>query len=525
MTNKKNGIKINDSFFLLAFRNCGYDNYSAIADIIDNSLEPEVNPSYVKVDFETEGSGKDREIKSILVIDNGNGMSSDVLEEAMALGSDTGKNPTDNLGMYGTGMKAAAFSIGKKLQVFTKIDGGDVNYAVMSLEDTPYVEYKTFGDGSEEYKKFKSTVNAEHGTIVKISHIDKLSNKSYQSFKGTLKNKISEIFNKFIYYEDVVKLYVCKDEVPYTDLIGNGTVGADMMGENSFNIEGHDVSFKAWYIPKDATEKRGDDHYKDDDGKEYTPRTLNNQGLYIYRQNRLVGKALTLGLWTKDQYKNGFRCEVFVDGSCDHLFGSNFTKTISEKSKGTMSQSLIDKLSAEINPYVTESAKRDKKDINNRKENDPEAQKKIKEFYKRVTDKQNKNMMLKANRKGANKPKEDDKKEHEKRGKQTNPNPVKNRVNKWLDGFEERPMGRTGEMHGMEHSNGRRIIIINTDHPFYQKFYSQLNEDLKFTMAQIISCDEIAKQNVNYYSADDIQNIIDKYNEYQASEVGKSLTF
>lgn len=527
----KKCLKINDSFIVNALRNCGYNNYSAIADIIDNSLEPEVESSYVKVDFETEdSSAANKTIKSILVIDNGNGMPANVLEEAMSLGSETGKNTINNLGCYGAGLKTASFSIGQKLEVFTKIDGGDVNYAVISLEDAIssqreiYVDYSTFCEGSEEYKKFKSIVNAEHGTIVKISVLDKLTSKNYQSFKGSLKNKVSEYFNKFI-YANVVKLYVCKDEVPYTDLIGNSVVNVDMMGEGSFNIDGHDVSYKAWYIPKDAMEVRGDDHIKSTNGTEYILRTLNNQGLYIYRQNRLVGKAVTLGLWVKDQYKNGFRCEVFVDGSCDNLFGSTFTKMISERARDTMSQSLLDKLCAEINPYATEAVRRDKKDINDRKENDPIEKKKNDEFYKRVTDKQNKNMMLKANRKGENKPKKEDKKEHEKHGKQTNPNPVKNRVNKWLDGFEERPMGRTAEMYGMERSNGKRIIIINTDHPFYQKFYAKLDTDLKFIMAQIISCDEIAKQNVNYYSSDEVQSIIDNFCSYQSSEVNKSLTF
>ena len=69
------------------------------------------------------------------------------------------------------------------------------------------------------------------------------------------------------------------------------------------------------------------------------------------------------------------------------------------------------------------------------------------------------------------------------------------------------------------------MILINTDHPFYQKFYSQLDNNLKFTMAQIISCQEIAKQNVNYYQEVSIREIIDTYNEFESGEVSKSLSF
>ena len=530
---KMKQLKFHDSFIVNALRNCGYNNYSAIADIIDNSLEPEVESTYVKVDFETEGTGAaDTTIKSILVIDDGNDMTADVLEEAMTLGSETGKNGVENLGMYGAGMKTASFSIGQKMEVFSKVADGEVNYAVISLENEIknhegiFVDYAIYGVGSEEYKMFKDITGSDHGTIVKISALDKLSNKNYQNFKGTLKNKIGENFNKFI-YANVVKFYVRKDEVPYVDLMGN-SIENDLMGEGTFNVEGHTISYKAWYMPRtggvDSSEE-SNEHIKSTEGTEYMARTFNNQGLYIYRQNRLVGKALTLGIWARDPWKNGFRCEVFMDGTCDSLFGSTFTKMISEKSKDAISQSLYDKLTAEVGQYATEAGKRDKKDTQSRKENDPVAKKATEDFYKRVTEKQNKNMMLKANRKGENKPKEDDNKEHNTRGKQKNPNPVRTRTNKWLDGFDERPMGRTTEMYGMERSNGKRIIVINTDHPFYQRFYSKLDNDLKFTMAQIISCEEIAKQNINYYGAEEIQQIIDNYNAFQSNEVSKSLCF
>ena len=229
-------LKVNDSFIVNALRNCGYNNYSALADIIDNSLEPEVNSTYVKVDFETEGSGADKTtIKSILVIDDGCGMSSDILEEAMSLGSETGKNGSNNLGMYGAGMKTASFSIGQKMEVFTKVSDGVVNYAVISLEDTInnhgsiFVDYASYTEETEEFKWFKSVVGGDHGTIVKISNLDKLTNKNYQNFKGTLKNKIGENFNKFI-YADVVKFYVRKDEVSYVDLMGD-TTSNELMGE------------------------------------------------------------------------------------------------------------------------------------------------------------------------------------------------------------------------------------------------------------------------------------------------------
>ena len=230
-------------------------------------------------------------------------------------------------------------------------------------------------------------------------------------------------------------------------------------------------------------------------------------------------------MWTRDYFYAPFRCEVFIDGNCDYLFGSTFTKMVGETSRSNISQELWDKLAQKIKPLATEVKRRVSAKYKADKKSNPEEQKKLQEFYKQVTDKQNNNMMLRANRKGENKPKKDDNKERQTRGPQKNPNPIKIRSNKWLDGFEERPLGITAEMYGMERGNNKRIIVINTDHPFYQKFYSRLDNDLKFTMAQIISCEEIAKQNVNYYGAEEVQQMIDAFNEYQSSEVRKSLCF
>lgn len=532
-------IKINDSFVINALRNCGYNNYSAIADIIDNSLEPEVNASFVRVAFETANETSTdpytnspcQVLKSLYIIDDGNGMTSDILEEAMSLGSETGKNGTNNLGMYGAGLKTASFSIGQCLEVYSKTSKSDLNYAVISLVDAINsngvinVNYSTFKKTSPEYKTFSTAVNGDHGTVVKISNLDKLTNKSFYSFKKTIKSKIGESFNKYI-FSNVVKFYVQDEEVPYVDLMGNSDTN-ELMGETDFTVDGNTIRLKAWFIPNvggDDPNALDEVHEIKKDGSEYTSRTSNNQGLYIYRQNRLIGKALTLGMWVKHPLKNGFRCELFIDGNCDYLFGSTFTKMVGEKTKDTIHQGFYEELCKAINPYVLEVAKREAKDINARKENDPEAKKRTEEFYKKVTEKQNKNMMLKANRNKEHRP--DSGKEVQHRGPQKNPNPNRApHTSKWLDGFEERPMGRTAEMYTMERTNGKRIILINTDHPFYQKLYSRLNNELKFIMAQYISCEEIAKQNVNYYGSDDIQTTIDMYNEYMSSEVYKSLLF
>ena len=66
-----------------------------------------------------------------------------------------------------------------------------------------------------------------------------------------------------------------------------------------------------------------------------------NSGLYIYRNNRLVGSGLDLGIIGKagDGYSNGIRIELFIDGDSDDIFGSTYMKIIHEKDKGEIDQS------------------------------------------------------------------------------------------------------------------------------------------------------------------------------------------
>ena len=514
---KTNTIQVRDSFIVNALRNCGYNNYAAIADIIDNSVEPEVDATTVKIQFSTD-SGKGGPIKSINIIDNGCGMDFDTMNEAMCLGSMTGKTGETNLGMYGAGLKTAALSLGKKLTVISRTQGSDyISKAVLditeacknggpielSIDKIPITDFQS----NPEYL---GIFEADHGTLVSISEIDRLANKDRKNFGGQLRNKIGEIFNKFI-TSNICKFLVDGIQAEAVNLMLNALEQNELLGSGDFEVEGTQFSFNAYYLPKEDTS---------DSVGEGASRNLRNQGLYIYRQNRLIGRGLTLGLWTRHPQYNGLRIELFTNGTCDGLLGTTFTKMVSEQSKETMSQSFHDILIQKIGVFINEAKNRGQRESATAKgETDPETQK----MYDHVTKEMNDNLLLKINRRGENKPSEETK-EHEHRGPQKNPALFRERKNKWLDGIKEVSLGRNEEMFMFEMSNNKRVVLINIDHPFYNEFYRHLPINLKHQMAKVITCHEIAKQNVNYYGSDDIQQLIDTYNGTISSEVGKSLS-
>ena len=116
---------------LASLRSVGYNEETAIADIIDNCISAHAHEIKIQFDWEK---------KRIVILDDGFGMSEKELIENMRIGSsDPNKvRDEDDLGRFGMGMKTAAFSLGKKLTVITKSDSA-VSNASWDLDQIPEI--------------------------------------------------------------------------------------------------------------------------------------------------------------------------------------------------------------------------------------------------------------------------------------------------------------------------------------------------------------------------------------------------
>ena len=542
----KNKIRVNDSFIASALRNGGYTNYTAIADIVDNSIEQDVESTFVAVQFETEKRNIGATITEILIIDDGNGMTIEELDEAMSLGSETGKNPILDFGMYGTGLKSASLSIGQVLEVYTKSKdrtNNCINYAKLSIEDAIanhgeiLVDIRSCDENSEEYKKWEEKAidkngNAlNKGTIVRISELDKLSNKDYQSFKNTLNKRLAETFNKEIGL-GIHTFFIANKEVDYIDLMNYNLNRIVIKDEESAKIDvsdlindgnKHIIKYKAYYFPK-TEDKSGDDGWLEDSlGQHYLPRNSKNQGLYLYRNNRLVGKGLTLGIWNRESWFSGFRCELFFDGACDYLFGSTYTKIINEKNKTDMSQSFYDRLMHEIKPLANECKTRQQKEDASLTD-DPVTQKEESELAKLATEELNSNRLVGVLRRGKNKKQNLGKNPPlNPRGKQKNPCPIRTRTEEWLSGYEWVHAGKTDFMWDTFLENNKAKVTINKDHAFYAKFLSKIPKSMQHILLKIMACKWDAREHMDYGCDEINDNIIRTYDSEFSTSVRKAL--
>src|SRR4051794_35728540 len=105
-----------DARIVDAFQNIGYSLEAAVADLVDNSIDAgakEVLIRFVRTDDD---------LVSLDVVDNGHGMSDQVIDRAMKFGGQRSYEPGD-LGMYGMGLKAASLSQAEMLTVISRSSG------------------------------------------------------------------------------------------------------------------------------------------------------------------------------------------------------------------------------------------------------------------------------------------------------------------------------------------------------------------------------------------------------------------
>ena len=111
-----------------AMRDNGYKNAAyAIAELIDNSIQARAG-SVELLCVESEEQlvqRRRRRIRQVAVLDNGVGMDSEVLRQAIQFGNGTRLNDRSGIGRFGMGLPSASISQCRRLEVWTWQSGPD----------------------------------------------------------------------------------------------------------------------------------------------------------------------------------------------------------------------------------------------------------------------------------------------------------------------------------------------------------------------------------------------------------------
>ena len=447
-----------------SLRHTGYNNYHAIADIIDNSIDADAQNIWVEVHQER----KDFVIK---VVDDGIGMDEKEITEALKLGSECEKNIDSDLGRFGMGLCTAGLSMSRRTTVLTKQEKSQI---IVGINDLDWViksnKFESYVDkaDSEQTKIFRDFLKGYHqGTVVIFSNSDRIQNTNVTVFTNTLKKEIGRIFRRFI--EAGRKFYVNGKRVQVVDplMLSEPKTYVYSDEEYPIRIEGVNggiedtVRIRMVLLPDFGSIGNRD-------------RGINllNQGFYVMRNQRELFAGETLDVYRRDPHCNRIRAEIYFSGALDNLMGVHFTK------RGiSTSQGLRDKIRE-----IARSQIRHLQGMADKQR--PKAEKEVShEETEKLISKKSKLLIKPPAEPAVEKEKKDARKRTKPDAlKETEREGASERLRR-ICRFEEESSTRLGPLFYPFMAGSKVVIRWNVDHPFYEKILVSKKDDKTFVTA------------------------------------------
>lgn len=449
---------------LESLRSTGYDNYNAIADVTDNSVDAEANNIIINIFT----------LKNEIVIyiaDDGIGMDYNTLDQALKLGSDTIKDFETDLGRFGMGLSTASLSLCKRTEVITKKNGTYYkSFTDLDIikKENKFVKYLDEADKSDiELFKEYTPKKAESGTLVMLTKCDRIQNPNITNFSNRLKKHFGRIYRKFI--EAGKNIIINGEKISAIDPLMLNHPNTRIFSEDSYPIKimkndilyEDSIKIKMVILPDFGTT-----------GNRDAGINSLNQGFYVMRNERELFDGNTLdGVFTKDNHLNRFRAELYFNGTLDDLLGVHFTKR-----SISIDQGLKDKIKEYTKGQITQIQKiadserpKSEKNISH----DDSVRLISKKSKLLVKPKSNSEDEKKESRKGH--------KKNEQVTEKDSDNSISNKLTS-ICMFEEESMTELGPIFDA-YLRGRKVIIVwNSDHPFY-KLLIDKKEDKTFVTA------------------------------------------
>lgn len=490
-----------------------YDITSGIAEIIDNSIEAGASKIYIDIDCETIENMKNKKkkievVKEITIVDNGIGMSEEILSKCLVLGESCRNQlrVKKGIGRFGVGLTLGGISLARRIEVYSRNDlDKNFKYSYIDLDEITnkkmlYVPEPQDGELDE---RSKSYLGDSTGTVIKLNKCDRLREdeikgvliKASENIMG-LNTFVGRTFRKFIsaglkiiingeevflhdpLYLDGPTRFDSKEKVDLkATLKGEETISLEIPNSNGAKA---DIKIRMSLLPKEWRKKPGDG------GSEAAKnRKINeNEGISILRADRevLYGKVeYIIGLRGTSRYlpiDRFWGCEISFPPELDDYFHVRYIKRGAEPIP-----SLRDKIKNIIAPVVESLRKEIKSDWS---KNSAEEQKKSGEFKSAENIMESIDNRLPRSLKGSNlSEKETEEKIDEMLNLIVIPNDKEKEEYKEKEKKEiynnlykmelvEYPQNIFFEK---EYLPGKVIIKLNVNHPFYNKIILPLCEN------------------------------------------------
>jgi hypothetical protein len=276
-----------------------------------------------------------------MVGDNGHGMNRADLLNAMKYGSKRRADPS-SLGKFGLGLKTASTAFCRRLEVASRADGDAA--LLKAVWDLDHISQSQEWEllllkASQEDKDHLGRVAANgRGTVVTWNRVDRLL-KVYQDPGGkharnalrkqveSLSSHIAMVYQRFLDHGD--------DRAPNIAIRLNGQLVApwdpfcvalsEIVAREAVPVEmenGAEAAFEvtAYVLPRK-------EEFPSEEAARLARLSNDRQGIYIYREQRLIHAADWLGMFQKEPHGTLLRVEFSFDHRLDEAFHIDIKKS------------------------------------------------------------------------------------------------------------------------------------------------------------------------------------------------------
>jgi len=335
----------------------GYEFESAIADIVDNSLDAKARNIFVEIDIAHGGY--------VAVSDDGEGMSKEKLTEALSLAAsafqpslETESLSRSRLGKFGMGLKTASISQARVLTVVSKRKS-QVNAIRLDLDILATRQNwdadSLSTDEIADLPFISKILSATQGTLVIWQNLDRLLENVDEPSKflagrvTTLTDALALTFHRLLgTKEQGVRLFINEKLITPLDLFLEANSHTQVSRPESFSIGTDSIIYKAFTLPgaKRLTPLQALRADLGEDLHEW-------QGFYFYRNERLIAREGWRGLSRNSKLSQNTRVQVDLPAGLDSLAGIEITKSIVKRMPPAFLKSLKERL-----PFLQGASKR-----------------------------------------------------------------------------------------------------------------------------------------------------------------------
>jgi hypothetical protein len=316
-------------------RDTGYNFNTAIADIVDNSIS--ANASLVNIDINIDPGLN----VNVYIADNGCGMDLDGLKNAMKYGSSE-RLEKNSLGKFGLGLKTASTAFCRRFSVISRCKDDPTLRKVQW--DLDYVAKQQewllqFPEILEDEKELlENTAGNGSGTLVVWDKVDRLlrdyktkapAEKGLRKHIDSLKNHLSMVYQRFLNTEDKrasnVIININGEKLSAWDPFCSMEKNTLVLQKEDVPVEMPDNKKVPFHVAAYVLPKRGD--FSSVEAEKNAKVSNDLQGVYVYRENRLIHYGDWFGLMKKEPHLSLLRIEFSFDYRLDELLSIDIKKS------------------------------------------------------------------------------------------------------------------------------------------------------------------------------------------------------